>query len=228
MTATLESRWDVISSPAETAREISRLNQELAAQTGITDAVSGAVHQVAAGVVEQSAIEYWETIDPYLALMVHRAVIQAEEAIRRDDAVSRDQLRIALESLRQGFASLAENEPVGDARTPKEIARWLADTAEVPQNRLAELLGVSHRQFQRWLSAQERSEPEGNEARRLRAVARIVNQLRFSLTPGGAVDWFTWPRDDLGGAAPLEVLDDPARLPELAAIAGSMRSTYVA
>ena len=108
---------------------------------------------------------------------------------------------------------------------PRTWSRWLADTTEVPQNRLAALLGVSMRQFQRWLSTQG-AQPEGDDARRARAVARIVNQLRFSLTPAGAVEWFGWPRDDLGGRRPADLLDQAERLPELAAIAGSMRSTY--
>jgi len=50
-----------------------------------------------------------------------RAVIQAEEATRyAHDPETRDQLRLALESLRQGFAAIAEGEPVSDERSPKE------------------------------------------------------------------------------------------------------------
>jgi uncharacterized protein (DUF2384 family) len=185
------------------------------------------VHQIAAAVVEHTAMSRWEAIDPYLALIIHRAVIQAGEAAHRaDEPGARDELRVALESLRQGFAAIAENEPVGDQRSLKEIARWLAETAEVPQNRLADLLGVSLRQFQRWVSSQDTTAPDGDDARRLRSVARIVNQLRFSLTPAGAIEWFTWPRDDLQGRRPIELLQEPARLPDLTAIAGSMRSTY--
>ena len=97
-------------------------------------------------------------------------MIQAEEAVRRgDEPMARDQLRVALESLRQGFASIAESESVGDERSPKEIARWLVETAEVSQGRLADLLGVSLRQFQRWVSVHEASKPDGDDARRPRA-----------------------------------------------------------
>ena len=185
-----------------------------------------AVHELAAGIALETAATRWEAVDPYLTLIIHRAVIQAEDAVRRaDEPGARDRLRVALESLRQGFAAIAESEPIADERSPKDLVRWLADTTEVPQNRLAALLGVSLRQFQRWLSTQG-AQPEGDDARRARAVARIVNQLRFSLTPAGAVEWFGWPRDDLGGRRPAELLDQPERLPELAAIAGSMRSTY--
>jgi hypothetical protein len=212
--------------PADAAVAIARLNDRLARERVIPDEIAEAVHEMAAGIALATAAVRWESIDPYLTLIIHRAVIQAEDAVRRaPEPDARDRLRVALESLRQGFAAIAESEPVADERSAKDVVRWLADTTEVPQNRLAGLLGVSLRQFQRWLSTQG-AQPEGDDARRARAVARIVNQLRFSLTPSGAVEWFGWPRDDLGGLRPVELLDRPERLPELAAIAGSMRSTY--
>src|SRR5918998_2130270 len=133
--------------------------------------------------------------------------------------------RPRLERLSHALAALGEAEEVGDARSPKELARWLADTVEVPQRDLAELLGVDLRRFQRWISARERTRPEGEEARRLRALARLVGQLRHAFTPAGVVAWFDWPRADLGGATPRELLPDPLRLPELLLAAGSTRST---
>ncbi len=49
-------------------------------------------------------------------------------------------------------------------------------------------------------------------------IARVVNQLRFVLTPAG------WPRSDLDRRRPLDLLDDPAEEPTLALIASTMRS----
>ena len=174
----------------------------------------------------ETAAARWEAIDPDLTLIIHRAVIQAEDAVRRaGEPGARDRLRVALESSARASRRSPRASRSPTSGSAKDVVRWLADTTEVPQNRLAALLGVSLRQFQRWLSTQG-AQPEGDDARRARAVARIVNQLRFSLTPAGAVEWFGWPRDDLGGRRPAELLDQPERLPELAAIAGSMRSTY--
>jgi uncharacterized protein (DUF2384 family) len=225
MSAVLDAVTE-LARPADAAAAIAALNDRLARERAIPEEIADAVHEMAAGIAFATAAARWEAIDPYLTLIIHRAVIQAEDAVRRaGEPASRDRLRVALESVRQGFAAIAESEPIADERSPKDVVRWLADTPEVPQNRLAALLGVSLRQFQRWLSTQG-AQPEGDDARRARAVARIVNQLRFSLTPAGAVEWFGWPRDDLGGRRPAELLDQPERLPELAAIAGSMRSTY--
>jgi hypothetical protein len=160
-------------------------------------------------------------------LIVLHAAVSAQRAIDEPDAPqSRDQLRIALDGLGQALAAIAERQPVADDRTPKEILNWLAATTEVPQTRLADLLGVSLRKLQRWLSAGDTAQPEGEELRRVRAIARIVNQLRFALTPGGTIDWFSWPRDDLQGKTPADLLHDPERLPDLVAIAGSMRAMY--
>ena len=136
-------------------------------------------------------LERWTAADPYLALLVHRAVLDAQAAVEEE---ARDALRIALERLSHALAALGEAEEVGDARTPKELARWLVAAVEVPQRDLADLLGVDLRRFQRWISARERTRPEGEEARRLRALARIVGQLRHAFTPAGVVAWFDWPR----------------------------------
>jgi uncharacterized protein (DUF2384 family) len=226
MTAVLDTVTE-IARPGAAAQEIARLNSRLARERTIPAEVIDGVREIAAGVARETAIARWEAVDPYLVLIIHRGVIQAEEATRYpNEPEARDQLRVALESLRQGFAAIAEGEPVGDERSPKEIVRWLVETAEVPQAKLADLLGVHLRKFQRWASAREQSQPEGEDARRVRAVARIINQLRFSLTPAGAVDWFSWPRDDLDGRRPTDLLGEPDKLPELTMIAGSMRSTY--
>ena len=102
------------------------------------------------------------------------------------------------------FARIADREPIGEDRPAHEVALWLdATLASVSQPRKAELLHVSPRTYQRWISDQEAVRPSGEDERRLRIVARIVNQLRHSLTGPGVVDWFEHPRADLGGATPV-------------------------
>jgi hypothetical protein len=217
-----------IADPASAAAELGSLNRRLALERTIPQAVSEAVHDVAAGVTE-TALARWERIDPRHAVILLRSVVAAQEAIEDlNPARGRDHLRVALESMRQAFAAIAEGEELSDERSPKEIVRWLVETTEVPQARLAAMIGVSPRQFQRWASPNETSQPEGDDARRVRAIARIVNQLRFVLTPGGTIDWFDWPRRDLRGGTPRQALADPRRLPELTAAAASMRSTAAA
>lgn len=210
--------------PAAVAGRVDVLNDRLAEMASVPDGIVDEVAALAAA-VRATPLERWVAADPYLALLVHRAVLDAQAAV---DGAARDALRIALERLSHALAALAEAEEVGEERTPKELARWLAASVEVPQRDLADLLGVDLRRLQRWLSARERTRPEGEEARRLRAVARVVAQLRHAFTAAGVVAWFDWPRRDLGGATPRELLADPLRLPDLLLAAGSLRSTALA
>ena len=213
-----------LADPAAAAAAIDALNDDLAAAPAVPDGMGEAVAGVATA-VRSTSLDRWTAADPYLALLVHRAVLDARAAA--DDG-ARDELRIALERLSHALAALAEAEAVGDARTPKELARWLAATLEVPQRDLAALLGVDLRRFQRWISARERTAPEGEEARRVRAVARIAAQLRHAFTPAGVVAWFDWPRPELRGETPRALLADPVRLPDLVLAAGATRSTSFA
>jgi len=224
VTAVLDNIAD-LSEPAAAAVEIERLNDQLAGERVISPEIAAGVREIAAG-VDQTQLHRWETIDPRHAVIVLHSALTAQRAVAEPESpAARDQLRLALESLRQSFAAIAEREPVSDERTPKQIVQWLANRTEVPQTRLAELLGVSARQFQRWVSSNEGAQPEGDDARKVRLVARIVNQLRFALTPAGTVDWFGWPRTDLDSRRPLDLLDDPMQEPTLLTIASAMRGT---
>jgi hypothetical protein len=210
--------------PVDAAAVVDAVNDRLAAEALVPAEVAREVARLAAA-VRATPLERWTAADPYLALLVHRAVLDAQAAA---DEGERDALRIALERLSHALAALGEAEEVGDARTPKQLAQWLVAAVEVPQRDLAELLGVDLRRFQRWISERERTRPEGEEARRLRALARIVGQLRHAFTPAGVVAWFDWPRPELDGATPRELLADPVRLPDLLLAAGSTRSTAFA
>lgn len=209
--------------PADAAAELAAANERLARRAEIADEDAAVVGALGAAVGE--ARRWEETVDPYLVALLHRGVIQAQHAVATDD---RDELRLALARLEHALSAIADAEPVSADRTPKEVAQWLAGAVAVPQRRLAELLGVDLRRFQRWISEREAAGPEGDDARRVRAVAALANQLRHALTGDGVVDWFDWPQRDLGGRTPGELLDDPLRLPDLLAAAGAMRATYLA
>jgi hypothetical protein len=222
MTATAPRTFD-LAKPHESAERLWRLNMELAEQPAVTSEIRGRARAFLEA-MERSDLGAWDEIDPRHALLAHRAAMAALAALDRAD---RDALRMALDGLTQALDAIAEGEPVSDARSGKELVQFLATMTEASQARLAELLGVSLRQFQRWLSPTERAEPEGDDLRKVRAVARIVNQLRFSLTPAGAVDWFWW-RLPGRRTAPVDLLRDPAQLPELLRQASSLRSTVFA
>jgi hypothetical protein len=226
MSATFDTLVD-LSSPRDAAAEVARLNDRLAGERTIPPALAREVRTLAEA-IERTELRRWDAIDPRHALALLRGAVAAQLALDGSGRGARDRLRVALESIRQALTAIAEREPVADERTPKELVRWLVETAEVPQARLAELFGISPRQFQRWASSSDPAAPDAEDAGKVRAVARVVNQLRFVLTPSGAIEWFGWPRSDLGGKAPAALLGDAHALPDLVAVAGSMRGQYAA
>jgi len=168
-------------------------------------------------------------IDPYLLLAVQGALIRALRLLDSDDApAARREMRTRLEQMRQVCRDIAEGGPLYEDRSAKEVARWLAAALEVSQASLAELLGVSTRTYQRWLSEESAGGPEGEDARRVRVVARIANHLRHALTGPGVVRWFGQPHPQLGGRRPLELLDDPSAAERLANLAAGARSNMAA
>jgi hypothetical protein len=226
MNATLETIRD-LSRPAEAAEELHELSMRLAAFTEIPPEIQGPVRELTDAV--DAARGRWSSIDPHYVEILLRATLSAQIALMEPELPeSRDRLRMALDGLSAAFDAIAEQEQVSDDRTGKELVSWLAEHTEVSQVELARLLGVSPRQFQRWLSPGETAGPEGDDLRRVRVVARIVNQLRFSLTPAGVVWWFSHRLPQLGGKRPIDLLDRPARLPDLIAVANETRATSFA
>jgi hypothetical protein len=223
MNAVLDTIRD-LSRPAEAAGELHALSMELARHETIPAEVQASVRELTDAVDGHRSS--WSTVDPHYIEILLRATLSAQLALMDPDLPeSRDRLRMALDGLASAFDAIAESQPVSDERSGKEIVAWLSERTEVPQAELAGLLGVSPRQFQRWLSPSEKASPEGDDLRRVRAVARIVNQLRFALTPAGVVAWFSWRLPDLGRKRPVDLLDRPERLPDLIGLAADLRAT---
>jgi hypothetical protein len=214
--------------PAVVAHELGEANRRLARAVDTPASVIGLVEDIADAIAagDDHALS---AVNPWLWIRVQGAALRAQAALRGDDPQRRRQLRLALEQLRFLFARIADREPVGEDRPATEVARWLEATLpSVAQSRKARVLGVGLRTFQRWISDREATTPTGEDERRLRVVARIVQQLRHSLTGPGVVEWFEHPRSDLDGARPVEVLDDPERLELLLAAAAASRGNVAA
>lgn len=223
MNAVLETIRD-LSRPAEAANELHELSMELAYHETIPPEIQGRVRELTSAVDAERA--GWGQVDPYYVEIVLRATLSAQIALMEPDVQgSRLRLRMALDTLAQAFSSIAEDQLVSDDRTGKDLVSWLVATTEAPQAQIAQLIGVSPRQFQRWLSSSESASPEGDDLRRVRTIARIVNQLRFSLTPAGVVEWFSWRSPELGRKRPIDLLDKPAQLPRLIGLASDLRAT---
>jgi hypothetical protein len=161
--------------------------------------------------------------DPYLMTTLWAAAFRAEKALRHDDAAQqRRDVRVALEQFRHALRDIAENRPYADDAPVRDVVARTAEVLSAPQKTLAELLGVSVRQLQRWL-APDGTEPAADDAARIRAVGQVVNQLRHSFTGPGVVAWFYRERPELG-RRPIELLDDPLNYPRLLGAATAARA----
>jgi len=161
--------------------------------------------------------------DPYLTTTLWAAAFRAEKALRHDDPEDqRRDVRIALEQFRHALRDIAENQPYSDDAPVREVLARTVETLAAPQKTLADLLGVSVRQLQRWL-AHDGPEPATDDAARIRVVGQVVNQLRHSFTGPGVVAWF-YREHPVLGQRPIELLDDPLCYPQLLGAATAARA----
>jgi hypothetical protein len=214
--------------PLAVARELGETNRRLAREAETSPMVIGLVEDVALAISEGDEHEL-AVVNPWLWIRVQGAALRAQAALRDEDPQRRRRLRLALEQMRFLFARIAEREPIGEDQPAVEVARWLELTLpSVSQQQKADLLRVGVRTYQRWISDRETTTPSGEDERRLRIVARLVNQLRHSLTGPGVIEWFEHPRADLGGASPGDIVDDADRLEPLLAAAAASRGNVAA
>lgn len=161
--------------------------------------------------------------DPYLMTRLWAAAFRAEKALRHDnDLQQRRDVRIALEQFRHALRDIVESRPYGDDAPVREVLTRTADVLATPQKTLADLLGVSVRQLQRWL-ADDGTAPAADDAARIRAVGQVVNQLRHSFTGPGVIAWF-YREHPVLHRPPIELLDDPLCYPRVLGAAASARA----
>lgn len=210
--------------PELVARELGEANLKLAREHEVPASIVGLISDLSEQIAEADSADL-QAIDPYLWIELQQAALKALHAAHDYDADNqRGRIRVSLEQLRFLLTRLAERQPVAEDRQINELARWLDQVLTVPQGRKAEVLGVAPRTFQRWVAATP-TEPEPNDARALRIVARIANQLRHSLGGAGIVDWLERPRDELGGQRPADVLRDSDSAEQLLSLAVASRSS---
>lgn len=163
----------------ETARQLSkRLNEQLP-----PDLDPEAVAEARGIIVE--ALHDLDDLDEEQPWNAVEVFVLKTEAIRH---IVRDALDAHVGSDGRDAAALVQSLQV-----------WLP---RVPQRRIADLVGISPRQFLRWKKG------GGDPTRRLVLVTRLVALLHRAWTPEGVVAWFERPRRDLDDRRPIDVLDD--------------------
>jgi uncharacterized protein (DUF2384 family) len=116
-----------------------------------------------------------------------------------------DRALVEVEAIRHILRDLVQEQPPVHMRSAAQVIRLLQDwLPRVTQKQLAELVGVSPRQWQRLRQSESPTTP------RMQRVARLVAILRHAWTDEGVVAWFYRPRRDLDARKPADVIDDPA------------------
>jgi uncharacterized protein (DUF2384 family) len=212
-------------SAEELAERLDRANSLLAEEAVVPNQVPDLIQELGDRADQMSSVDLG-AVDPYLLLAFQRGLIGSLRALDLpDESQRRRQLRVSIERMRKALRDFVEEVPVGEAESPKEIARWLMEVLDVPVARLAELLDVSPRTYQRWLSPSATTTPHGDDALKLRVAARIANHLRHVFTGPGVVRWFDRPHPQLKGEAPILLLRHSERLNELVNLAAASRSS---
>jgi uncharacterized protein (DUF2384 family) len=132
-----------------------------------------------------------------------------------------DRLMILLERIRHVVRDALDehvNGVKGDTGlVMADLERWLPN---IPDQAVADLVGVNRRTLSRWKKL------SGAPKRELRIFARLVAILRHSWDEEGVIAWFDRPRRDLGGRKPVSLLGDPNAEDTLVSAARSGRNQY--
>jgi hypothetical protein len=210
--------------PAALERQIADQNLILAETREIPDSVRYFVEELADEAAEAPLDAIYRT-DPYLLVSLQRSLIASLRALENPDpGLARRDLRLRLEQLRHVYRDLADSKLIYDDYPAAELVQWMTDTLRVPQGRLAELLGVSNRTLQRWISDSNPTRPTEKDEVNIRKIAGLVAHLRHAMTGSGVVDWFDAPHPGAGGRTPGALLSEPDSLPTLLRLSASTRS----
>lgn len=165
-------------------------------------------------------------LDPYLGEAILASALTCLRArYVTDPKDQRRMLRLGVERLRQALRDVCEESITSDTRPAGELVGWLVSDLDLSQHDVAELLGVSVRTLQRWLSPTNSSTPSGSEAARVRIVARLASHLRHTFTGPGVLRWFERPSPELAHHPPRDLLDDSSYYPALVRLAARARSS---
>ena len=181
-------------------------------------AVSAALHQLAEALPETPGP--LADIDPYLSNAILTATVHALTAA---DSGEMDELRLAVERLRQALRDVNDERPVWLVG-PKQAAVWLREQG-IGISDLSNLLPVTETTVRRWTNPEDSQAPSGDNAEHLVVLAKIVNHLRHAMTPRGAVQWLLRPHPELDHRRPVDELKDRASYQRLVHLASGARST---
>jgi uncharacterized protein (DUF2384 family) len=177
------------------------------ASTGLTDeAYQQRVQDTITRLVQMDGELHKADFDPEWVAEFRGLLLDSLRALQEKEPLDAfDKLLLNVEAMRHLLRDALDGHVEGSeddiAAVVTQLQQWLPRSN---QTELAELMGISTRQYQRW------SQMHTAPTRRAQIVARLIAILRWSWTDAGVVAWFYRPRVELDGRPPVDVLDAPA------------------
>lgn len=153
-------------------------------------------------------------VDPELSASLARPARQLARCVGDpeglDAAPQRSRIALALLAVVQSLEADAEGRQLWARPGSDRITDWLLDELQVTHGVLAGWLEVTPRTISRWAGGEVA--PSAGQQSRLRALARLVAQLRFVYPPRGVVQFLQRPMQRWGRRSLLQILDDEEAL----------------
>lgn len=205
--------------------QLGRVSEVLANSREVPEDVNAFMDQLFEAIASSETVQSLKVVDQDHVVALFRGAMGSARAahLTSSPQEGRRIMRVAVEEMRQALRGMIEGVPVQDDQPINEVANWLINVVHAPRAKIAELIGAHPSTLRRWISAEDQLYPSGDEARRLRIVALIANQLRHSLTGLGVLRWFELPHPQLDGRKPLDLLDDPSETDRLVRLAATTR-----
>jgi uncharacterized protein (DUF2384 family) len=162
---------------------------------------------------------------PELAAVIARPVLELARAVLDtsdvDSVAARDRIALAFLAVVQTLEADEESQEIWLRSDAASLTDWLIRQLDITHEALGEWLGVSSRTIQRWVSGEV--SPSSEQAPRLRALARIVAQLRFVYPPRGVAQFLKRPVAHWDQRSTVEILDDEELVRQAEAAARMIR-----
>ena len=166
-------------------------------------------------------------LDPEAVAEIRRIIINAlgdlEEIDPERPLDAMDRFFLGWEAVRHIIRDALDEHIGPEGEDARALATYLRDALpRIPQADIAQIAGMSTRHLQRL------AKEGGRAPRQLVLAARLVKLLRYVWTPDGAIAWFHRDRRELGGRAPLDLMENPAFEPALLSLARQGRAQHAA
>jgi hypothetical protein len=196
--------------PMAAALVIGQANEELGRAVEIPDKVRSVVQGISKAVADTN-LHAFEGLSPALHAVLLKGLGEAATAVDEGD---RSRLRIALTRIEHALRG-ASDRLLSHREDPREALAWIIATTRVPKRNVAALIGADERAVQRWTAEGSSGGRIDEFAPQIAMLAEAVSELRHVFTPVGSIQWFDWPRDDLGDRPPRVLLRNAEEFPLL-------------